>query len=127
METLNADVCAKNGEIVLTGPSAVSFKCTYENPGGVTTYRWSMDGKNRTEFTSDVAKISIPSGPHSVTCEAFIETAGCTCTDRKSFNVSVVGMQSSVTQSLLPAEATAVFFQHRHDNSRTASEYFALC
>jgi len=90
----NASLCANNGEIVLTAPSTVAFNCTYENPQstGKTTYRWSVNGTVRTDFTSNVAAIPIASGSHYVTCEAFIDTAGCNCTDSKTLNVTIVGM-----------------------------------
>jgi len=92
LETLNGSMCSNYGEIVLTPTSTVVFKCTYESPDSVTTYRWSLNGIVRIEFTSNIASIPILSGSHNLTCEAFIEIAICTCTDSRTLNVTVVGM-----------------------------------
>jgi len=104
LEALDAYTCPKNGEILLKNPSSlVSFDCTYANSApSKTTYRWKMDGKLQQGLTSKTAKISIPSGSHTVTCEAVIdvrnlsEAKNCSCVDSKSVKVTVVGTYDGV-------------------------------
>jgi len=98
--SLDGSVCAANGEILLTKPTTVSVSCSYENPPpSRTAYNWSIDGTRLPQFTSNTALIPIPSGSHTVTCQAYIDTSAvapsdtrCNCAESKSLNITVVGM-----------------------------------
>ena len=90
---LNGSVCATNGEIVIYKPSTVWFNCFYDNPPSVTTYTWTLDGVEQTEFKDKYsAYISIPSGTHEVECATMIyETDECQCKNSSTLTVTVVG------------------------------------
>ena len=100
LAALNGTRCSQNGDILLTKPSPVAFRCTYQHRERQTTYRWSMDGTPQSGLTSNVVYISIPSGSHKVTCEANINVSDivppnaaddCTCTESSTLNVTVIG------------------------------------
>jgi len=95
--------CAQSNDLVLTKPSTVDFHCIYEvQQPDLTKYSWTLDGQPL-PYTSNLANIHVPAGPHTVTCRGVIDLPhlevkvlgsdeDCNCTESRTLRVTVIGM-----------------------------------
>jgi len=59
LEAMNASLCMNTNEVLLSEPSTVAFRCTYEAPPpSVTMYKWSIDGTEVAEFGNIIMNLA---------------------------------------------------------------------
>ena len=96
LSTLDGTMC-HNGDIIVYGASTLSFNCSYGNYPDITTYRWYLDTEPlpTSKYNSQSESIAVPSGLHTVKCEAMIdEGPDCMCEGEQSISISTVGKQN---------------------------------
>ena len=96
LSTLHGAMC-HNGDIIVYGASTLSFNCSYGNYPDITTYRWYLDNVQlpTSQHNSQTESIDVPSGLHTVKCEAMIdEGPDCRCVDEQWISISTVGTQN---------------------------------
>ena len=97
---LEGTVCAQNGDIIIKEPTDLPFTCSYQTQGRQTAYSWYLDDTQIAGLSTSDVVVSIPSGSHSVSCEAVIDVSDivpagsaddCSCVERSTLNVTVIG------------------------------------